>query len=118
MSTHYDFKKEWEKTRGKLAQFSKEAMTLAKKGEKELVDFSRKGKLHVDATAVSLKKEKLYYLIGREYANNKTPEAPTQNMIKLLDELNKANKEQTSLNRKINSTKKKARKKTKNNASA
>jgi len=56
MPKQYDFKKEWEKTRDQLTKFSKEAVAVAKKGEKELVKFSRQSKLHVDATSISLKK--------------------------------------------------------------
>jgi len=48
MPRQYDFKKEWEKTRAQLVKFSKEAVNVAKKGEKELVAFSRKSKLQID----------------------------------------------------------------------
>jgi len=65
MSGRYDFKGEWEKTRVQLAKFSKEAAKVAKRGEEELIKFSRQGKLHVDSTAMSLRREKLYYLIGK-----------------------------------------------------
>ena len=101
MSGQYDFKKEWEKTRSQLAKFSKEAMIVAKKGEQELVKFSRKSKLHVDATAFSLRKEKLYYLIGKEYASAKEPEKSTPKLKKLVAELNKVNKDQQALQRKL-----------------
>ena len=73
MPTQYDFKKEWEKTRNQLVKFSKEATKVAQKGEKELIAFSRKSKLHVDSTAISLKKEHLYYLVGKEYIKSDTP---------------------------------------------
>lgn len=102
----YDFKKEWEKTRDQLAKFSKEAVEIAKKKEKELVEFSRKSKLHVDSTAISLKKEHLYYLIGKEYANAKVSAQPTPKLTKLMNELKKADKEQRVLRRKIESVKK------------
>ena len=106
MPTQYDFKKEWEKTRNQLAKFSKEAVKVAKKGEKELVEFSRKGKLHVDTTAISLKKEHLYYLIGKEYAKDKASAQPTAKLTKLLNELKKADREQRVLKRKIGTAKK------------
>ncbi|MCK5014448.1 MAG: hypothetical protein KAS66_11570 [Candidatus Omnitrophica bacterium] len=106
MPTQYDFKKEWEKTRNQLTKFSKEAVKMAKKGEKELVEFSRKSKLHVDTTAISLKKEHLYYLLGKEYAKEKAPEQPTPKLTKLLNELKKADKEQRMLRRKLKPAKK------------
>jgi hypothetical protein len=101
MPMQYDFKKEWEKTRDQLAKFSKEAAKVAKKGEQELVKFSRRSKLHIDATAISLKKEHLYYLIGKEYTKENTPAEPTPKLAKLINELKKADKEQQTLNRKL-----------------
>ena len=106
MSTKYDFKKEWEKTRLQLAKFSKEAVKIAKKGEKELVEFTRRSRLRVDSTAISLKKEKLYYLIGKEYANTMGPDKVEPKLQKLVDELNKANKRQLALKRRLNTSKK------------
>ena len=106
MSTQYDFKKEWEKTRSQIEKFSKEAVKMAKKGEKELVEFSRKSKLHVDTTAISLKKEHLYYLIGKEYAKENAPVKPTAKLTKLLGELKKADRKQRALKRKIETAKK------------
>jgi len=107
MSDQYDFKKEWEKTRVQLSKFSKEAMKVAKKGEKELIEFSRRSKLHIDSTAINLRKEQLYYLIGKEFALAKGPEKTTPKLSKLLTELNKAEKKQSELSRKIQTKKKK-----------
>ena len=107
MTAQYDFKKEWEKTRAQLNKFSKEAVKMAKQGEKELIEFSRKSKLHVDSTAISLKKEHLYYLIGKEYASAQAPAQPTEKLTKLLSELKKADRQQLALKRKIERKKKK-----------
>lgn len=101
MPGQYDFKKEWEKTRAQLNKFSKEAVKMAKQGEKELIEFSRKSKLHVDSTALSLKKEHLYYLIGKEYANAQAPAEPTAKLTKLLADLKKADHQQQVLKRRI-----------------
>jgi hypothetical protein len=79
---------------------------MAKKGEKELIKFSRKSKLHVDSTAINLKKEHLYYLIGKEYSSQGASQQPTAKLTKLIAELKKADKEQRSLKRKINTAKK------------
>ena|SRR3989338_3929003 len=106
MSAHYDFKKEWERTRTELTKFSKEAIKVAKKGEKELVAFSKRGKLHVDSTALSLRKEKLYYLIGKEYVQAENHEQTTPKLQKLLNELSQADKKQQALKRKLNTVKK------------
>lgn len=106
MPIQYDFKKEWEKTRSQLAKFSREAVKVAKKGEKELIEFSRKGKMHVDTTAISLKKEHLYYLIGKEYTKENASEQPTAKLTKLLNEFNRAEREQRVLKRKIKTVKK------------
>jgi len=105
----YDFKKEWEKTKIQLTKFSKEAARVAKKGEEELIKFSRQSKLHVDATAISLQKEKLYYMIGKEYMQSKDLEKETPKLVKLVIELDKANKKQSALKRKL-STKKRVNK--------
>ena len=107
MPGQYDFKKEWEKTRAQLAKFSREAVNVAKKGEKGFIKFSRKSKLHIDTTALSLRKEHLYYLIGKEYAHAENPEKSTPKLAKLMGELNKANKKQLALKRKIQTKKKK-----------
>ncbi len=106
MPGHYDFKKEWEKTRIQLAKFNKEAVRVAKKGEKELIALSRKSKLHIDATAIRLKKEHLYYLIGKEYAKENVPTQATAKLTKLMNELKKADKDQQALNRKLKAKKK------------
>jgi len=106
MPGQYDFKKEWEKTRNQLEKFSKEAVKVAKKGEIELIKFSRQSKLHVDATAISLKREKLYYMIGKEYAHVKDSDNATPKLGKLITELEKINRRQLALKRKLQSSKK------------
>jgi hypothetical protein len=106
MPGHYDFKKEWEKTRAQLTKFSAEAAKVAKKGEVELIKFSRLSKMHVDATAISLKKEKLYYMIGKEYMQAKDLEGESPKLAKLVTELKKANQEQSALKRKLKTVKK------------
>jgi len=106
MPGQYDFKNEWEKTRKQLIRFSKEAGIVAKKGEKELIKFSRQSKLYVDATAINLKKEKLYYLIGKEYANANDTDKTTPKLTKLITEFEKINKQQLVLKRKLKTPKK------------
>src|SRR3989344_6140441 len=94
MSKEHDFKKDWEKARKQLNLVGKEAMVLAKKGEQEFVRFSHRGKLHLSSTAIDLKREQLYYLIGKEYVKAQTPAQPTSAMTKWLEELERIAKQQ------------------------
>ncbi len=97
MPKEHDFKKDWEKARKQLSVLSKEAMVLAKKGEQEFVKFSHRGKLHLDSTAIDLKREQLYYLIGKEYVKANAPAQPTAAITKLLEELAKIDKDQKTV---------------------
>ena len=101
MKNQYDLKKEWEKTKKILADFSKEAAQLAKKGETEFVAFSRRSKIQLDATTAHLKMEKLYYFIGKEYAGLKDPSAPSDQLTKLMKELQALKKEEKTLKSRI-----------------
>ncbi|MBI5150885.1 MAG: hypothetical protein HZA28_08985 [Candidatus Omnitrophica bacterium] len=101
MSKQPDLKKEWGKAKEQLTQFGKEAMDLAKKGEKEFVKFSRRSKLQLDSTAMDLKREQLYYLIGREYVRANAPERPTEALGRFLGEVEKVNDEQKKLRIKL-----------------
>ncbi len=101
MSSNYDFKKEWEDTKKKIVKFSKEAADIARKGEAELIKISQKSKLHIDSTAITLKKEKLYYLIGKEYAKSRNPAKPSAKLTKLSEELKQAEKEHKDLKNKL-----------------
>ena len=97
----FDFKKEWGRTKDQLIQFSRKAAKVAKKGEEELIKFSRQSKLHFDSTAATLKKEHLYHLIGKEYAGLKNPAKPSASLKKLVEELRTIEKEQRVIHRKI-----------------
>ena len=101
MSDQIDYKKEWERTKKQLVVFSKEMAELAKKGEKEFVKFSKRSKLHIDSTAIGLKKEHLYYQIGKEYVVSNTPAEPTPKLKKLIDEVRKSDKQQKELKTKL-----------------
>ena len=82
----FDFKKEWPRIRKQLIKVSQEAMALAKKGEKEIAELSRTGKLQLDLTAIQLKKERLYHLIGKEYIRAKAPQQPNETLKRYLDQ--------------------------------
>lgn len=87
MKQKYDFSKEWPKMKKQLMEFSKEAVEVVKKGEEELVRLSQAGKLRVDATTIGLKKEHLFYLIGKEYARTAPEKIENTKLKKLFAEL-------------------------------
>ena len=93
MKNEFDFKKEWDKTKDQLTALSKEATKWAQKGEKEFVKISHRSKLHLDSTAANLKREHLFYLIGKEYSRIKDPARPTAKLNELMAELRSVNKE-------------------------
>ena len=101
MTEKYDFKKEWPNMKKKLMEMSREAVKLAKKGEEELVKFSQKSKLHIDAASLGLKKEKLFYQIGKEYVRAKCPGIKTPRLAKLIEELEAVDKAEKALKREI-----------------
>ena len=107
MDKKFDYKKEWENTRKKLLKFGREATVLVKKGEKELVDFSQKSKMQIDVAALSLRMEKLYYLIGKEYVRLRDKSKPTDRLRKSLLNLEEIKKQQISLKGKLKKTAKK-----------
>lgn len=84
--------------------FSRQAVQMAKKGEKEFIRLSRRGKMHLDATALGLKKEHLYHLIGQEYIRAKYPSTPTPKLKQLIAEFERIEKEKKSLGRQIKSS--------------
>jgi len=103
MAQKHDFQKEWEKVKKQLLDFSQEAKVLAKRGEKELVKISRQGKLHFDSTAATLKKEQLFYKIGKEYVSSQCPSQPNSRLSGLLKELDKVNSEISRVKKKLSS---------------
>ncbi len=92
MPDQYDLKKDWPKIKEKLVLMSKEALALAKKGEQQLVVFSKQGKLHIDSTALSLKKDRLFTRIGKTYVKDLKAGKQTEQMKRLLQELSQMEK--------------------------
>ena len=101
----YDFRNDWPKIKKQLMEFSQEALTLAKEGEKKLVKYSRTGKLHIDSTALALKREHLCHLIGKEYINAKCPGPRTPELDKLIRELAGVEKDINALKKKLSTAK-------------
>ena len=103
MTEERKFTKEWPKIKKQLLDFSQQAVQMAKKGEKEFVRLSHRGKLHINSTALTLKKEHLYHLVGQEYLRAKCPSAPTLKLKQLVEEFSKIDKDQKALDRQIKS---------------
>lgn len=101
MGKQYDLKKEWPKIKKELVRISREAIKLAKKGEKELIKISYRGKLQIDSTALNLKREHIFHLIGKEYVKSDCPEIQTPKLKKLVLEVKKIDKHIAVLKRKI-----------------
>ncbi|MGE0269136.1 MAG: hypothetical protein AB7S78_11860 [Candidatus Omnitrophota bacterium] len=101
MAQNYDVKTEWEKTKEQLIKFGKEASELVKKGEIELVKITKQSKIQLDATTAGLKKEKLYYQIGKEFVKLRNPASPSPLLKKLLEEYKGIDQEQKSLQTKL-----------------
>jgi len=99
MKIQYDFKKEWPQLKKQLARISDDARVMMKKGEKELVKFSRESKRHLDVTALQLKKEHLYHLIGKEYLKAGCPGEPSAPLKSLVAEFQNIEKDITALSR-------------------
>jgi len=114
--SEYKFKEDWPRIKNELVRVGQEAMDLAKKGEKEFVKLTRKGRVQVDITALGLKKEHLYRLIGKEYAAANTPDKSTPKLKKLVEEVRKIDKDIKAMRRLLKTQKsagKKASKKKK-----
>lgn len=78
---------EWQKTKEQLVEISRKALLLAKTSERELKKLSHHGSLHFDTTALKLRMERLYYLIGKEYVNSRHHPNSQSNLPKLMKEL-------------------------------
>jgi hypothetical protein len=105
MSFKDDFQKEWPKIRKQLQDIGREAAKLAHKGEEELVKISKKGKMRLDATSINLKREKLYYELGKTYAKEGFPGAGSPALKKIVGEIEKLESQSRSLKRKLKKAK-------------
>ena len=61
-----DFSKALDETKKHLKQFGEDLGVWAKKGEKEIVKASQAGKAQIDILSLNVKKEKLYYDLGKK----------------------------------------------------
>ena len=97
MTLKEDIKKNWPKAKKQLKEFGKEALVVAEKGKKELVRISKESKLRLDLTSLELKKEHLYFLIGREFVNENCPREPGEKLKKFIDDVHRVMEEQQEL---------------------
>ena len=102
----YDFKKEWPKLKKQLVAYSQEAVKLAKQGEAKAIQLGRESRLHLDIAALRLKKEQLFYKIGKEFIGSRGKPHKSLKLNKLVQELAQAQTEEKALNRKIQKIKK------------
>ena len=63
---HKDFSSALDETKKRLKQFGDDMGVWAKKGEKEIVKASKAGKAQMDILGLNVKKEKLYYDLGKK----------------------------------------------------
>lgn len=98
-----DFNHERPKIKKQLLNFSKHAIDMVQKGKEEFVRLSQKGKLHLNVTTLSFKKNHLHHLIGQEYTMAKCPSTPTPKFKQLVEKLSKIDQEKKAVERQIKS---------------
>jgi len=103
MTIKYDFKEQWPKIKKQLMEFGQETLELTKKGEEHLIRLSRQGKLRIDATTKEIRKEQLYYLIGKTYVKAGCPGEKNTKLKKIIDELRRVNQQKKSIRSQIKS---------------
>ena len=78
---HVDMSKILEQVKVNFHKLSKDAGKMAKQGEKELVKASSIGKVQLEIMSLNMKKEKLYYEIGKAIA---TTRSASKDLAKVL----------------------------------
>ncbi len=84
----------WKRTRKDLDAVVSETSKLIKKGEKQVKEISEKSRLKLEIMNLKLKREKLYYTLGKSIAGI-SPSKWTQNkkIEKIIAEIKKLNRE-------------------------
>jgi hypothetical protein len=103
MAHYNNLKKEWEKAKKKLAALKKETVILAKKSEAQFKKISHQGKIHFDSAALNLRKDRLYYLIGKEFVRTMDASRKSDRLVELVEELKKINQQYAELKSKAKS---------------
>ncbi|MFC1708500.1 hypothetical protein ACFL2J_00370 [Candidatus Omnitrophota bacterium] len=90
-----DFEKMWQETKKQVTKLSKETLDLLKKGEEEVVKASGKAKINFEIVMLKVKKEQLFYLIGKEVVKK----GKNAKVSKLIDEARKLGSQITAQKR-------------------
>ncbi len=61
-----NIEKMWPEVKDKLYKIGKDALELAKYGERKVIKLSKKSKLQFELVTLQLKREHLYYKLGKE----------------------------------------------------
>ncbi|MFH1046651.1 MAG: hypothetical protein V1727_06805 [Candidatus Omnitrophota bacterium] len=97
MQKKIDLQKEiakiWEQAKENLKELGQNTLTLAQKGEQEVVRASKVGKLQLDIVSLNLKKENVFRLVGKKIyeAHGKKEELQDIKVTSLLSQLNNLN---------------------------
>lgn len=84
----------WKRTRKDLDTVISEASKLIKKGEKEVKEISEKSRLKLEIMNLKLKREKLYYTLGKSVAGTSPSKwSQSKKIEKVLSDIKKLNRE-------------------------
>lgn len=84
----------WESTKKDLEKALKDTNNLVKKGEGYIKDVSEKGKEKLEAMRLTLKKEKLYYELGKTVSSlPKSRWVKNKKVGKLVEDIKKIHRE-------------------------
>lgn len=92
-----------------LERIGTEAQKMAQEGERELKYFIHQSKLQIDKGTIALKKEHIFYLIGKQYVKDGAPAVPGAELKDLLDRLIKLEEKEQGVATEIKSTAEKAK---------
>lgn len=83
----------WEQAKKSLKELGQSTVTLAQKGEKEVVKASKIGKLQLDVVSLSLKKENVFRQVGKKIcdAHVKKTDLQSVKLTALLSQFDKLN---------------------------
>jgi len=100
----------FQKAKTGLKKIGKETAVFAKRGEKEFAKFTKVGKAEVGILSLNIKKNRLYYEIGKKvYGMSQKGRLSTRNLKKLCNQIGKVDKELKNKKRSVSTYLKKYR---------
>ncbi|HDI46148.1 MAG TPA: hypothetical protein ENF60_02315 [Candidatus Omnitrophica bacterium] len=92
----------WKRTKKDLEAVVSETSKLIKKGEKQVKEISERSRLKLEIMNLKLKREKLYYTLGKSIAGT-SPSKWSQNkkIEKIIAEIKKLNREITKKEKQV-----------------